>query len=61
MIPYLPSLLRKEASESAANGLYTPLRLLGDWENHRMWQEVEKMYHEKTNDLTIHSTPRAML
>lgn len=56
MIPYLPSLLPKEASESAANGLYVPFRLLNDWKNNRVWKEVQKMYHEKVGELTGRET-----
>lgn len=52
MIPYLPSLLPKEAGESAANGLYTPFSVLKDWKNHRVWQEVEEMYYKKVAAIT---------
>jgi hypothetical protein len=67
MIPYLPSLLPREASESAANGLYPVFRQLSDWRNHRVWQVVERMYRDKIATLTAAHTaepdfvPRARL
>ncbi|RYP79589.1 hypothetical protein DL769_002899 [Monosporascus sp. CRB-8-3] len=59
MIPYLPSLLPREASESAANGLYPAISLLGGWQNHGVWLEVEKMYRDKIAALTGNQTTKA--
>jgi saccharopine dehydrogenase (NAD+, L-lysine forming) len=61
MIPYLPSLLPREASEAAANGLYPALALLSHWDQFRVWKEVEKMYRDKIATLTQTSVIRSRL
>ena len=50
-IDHLPSLLPREASEAFSQALLPYLKELKDWRQSEVWQEAEKLYQRKVNEM----------
>jgi saccharopine dehydrogenase (NAD+, L-lysine-forming) len=59
-VPYLPSLLPRDSSQTAGKALYPAITKLDAWRQHRLWRESEQMYHDKVATVP-QQEPMAML
>ncbi|KAJ4341540.1 Saccharopine dehydrogenase [Ascochyta clinopodiicola] len=59
-VPYLPSQLPRDSSQTAGKALYPAITKLGDWRQRRLWRESEQMYHNKVATIP-QEEPMAML
>ena len=50
-IDHLPSLLPREASEAFSEALLPYLKQLKDWRNAEVWQDAEKLYQSKVEEM----------
>ena len=50
-IDHLPSLLPREASEAFSEALLPYLQQLNAWRNEEVWQDAEKLYMKKVNEM----------
>lgn len=56
-IDHLPSLLPREASEAFSSQLLPSLLELNDRKNARVWQQADKLFHDKVATLPAGSVP----
>lgn len=49
-VPYLPSLLPRDSSDTASTALYPAISKLGDFRSHRLWRDSEQMFRDKLEE-----------